>query len=217
MTVQLSVREPRFRADRGFYGKREDGRPYFAVNMVQYRLLTRSMATTPKIATLTLKVCYVDDKRAVCAHYDVCVRARLGESGTFNALDSMSLHPTKNQVVELGRRVFAPPHAGVDIGNGTTPTTRARVLPTLMFTPRVFSDVCEPDAHVCFLSTSTRRLVRAIWAALRHQATADWALYSGLHTKFCNEYYTTLSRAFDPRRDARDMSPIRHEVVLQAV
>lgn len=213
MNVRLSQREPLFRAERGYYGAREEGRPYYAINVVEYRSMTRNLRGDTKTATMTLRVYYADELQSVKTRYDVNIKATLGDSGaSFAALQTLSLHPKDSQV-ELGQRVFlgADPHHLLE---GIAPSRRRRELPSLMFTPRVFSDISPPGANICWMNSGTRRLVQSMWGALRNQATADWTAYSAMLDAFNAEYYDAFQRAFGQGRherlETRSRSGVQH-------
>lgn len=178
--VRLDQLSPLFKATRGFYGVLNNActeyhRPYYAINVIRYASRRRMKRVGAHAIELTFH-CHYDDDGTIRSRFDLTVEAT---------------HNGHNVVVSLGRMRLRSHGSHVLIGERdltqSVEPARSRSLPSLMFTPTIFSSIARPDQS-CLTWGSSRRLVDQVWSRLSAMNVNDWERYTLAKNRFAIEY-----------------------------
>lgn len=193
--LRLSTREPRFRADRGFYADTNTActqvpRPYYGFNVV--KLHAASAATneplpedmpTPRNARrfeLVYRMHY-DESGRVRSVFELRVVVHATRDGGLLHLRLAQMR-LKGQEHVLGER-------NLETLALQSPTDQ----PTLMFTPQLFRNIATvPLGSIFLLCSWQRRLNREVWTALGQLSDRDWTQFNRIRQHFNREYRKKL-------------------------
>ena len=188
--VQLSIREPKFRANRAFFADITTAstaieHPYYAFNVVEYVGFERADPKSNRVKIL-FKLHYDDNGR---------VRQRLEARLTAVVDEKLNLGPSDSLVFKLrgaadniATRHFAE-------GNDSRSRTAARRIPELMFTPQTFQSIPRPTMPWRMSAQPrTKALGNAAWLALATHVQSDWDMYVRARERFDRQYRDQLTQ-----------------------
>jgi len=183
--LRLTAREPRFRAERGYYSESNTActptpRQYYGFNVVKLRSV-KPVGTTEggeKCVAVSFSL-YYDNHRRVRSVFVLTVYATQAFAGSVGQLLTMQMQ-LKNQEHVVGERDLQT----LALQN---PTTR----PTMMFTPQLFRNVSNPS-HSSFTRSGHRDVGREVWRLLGVITDGDWAHYQQIRKHFTQEYRKKL-------------------------
>ena len=176
--VRLSDLAPLFKANRGFYGELNCActvhhRPYYAINVVQFKRRDRIKDALEPSSQLTFRIFY-DDSGVVRSRFDLTIVVQHDHGNNIHALGVMCLR-LKGASLVLAHR---------DLG---AEGSRSRTLPALMFTPQVFRSITRPEMP-CFAGPVSRKLSSQAWARLSELNAGDWERYTLAKGRFTTDY-----------------------------
>lgn len=193
--LRLSNREPRFRADRGFYADMNTActqvpRPYYGFNVVKLldaRTASHELELPDDIAT---------PRNA--RRYELLYRMYYDEAGRIRSMFELKVvvHATPNgELLHLRlaqMRLKGQEHILGERNLETLALQSPTDQPTLMFTPQLFRNIHSVAIAFYFVRSWQRRLSREVWTALGQLSDRDWTQFHRIRQHFVREYRKSL-------------------------
>ena len=193
--LRLSNREPRFRADRGFYADMNTActqvpRPYYGFNVVKLleaRIASHESVLPDDIAT---------PRNA--RRYELIYRMHYEEAGRVRSMFELKVvvHATPDggllhlRLAQM--RLKGQEHILGERNLETLALQSPTDQPTIMFTPQLFRNIHSVTISFFWVQRWQRRLNREVWTALGQLSDRDWTQFHRIRQHFVKEYRKNL-------------------------
>jgi hypothetical protein len=196
--LRLTEREPRFKAERGFYADSNTActrtpRQYYGFNVVKLKAVKVAGRTEGgEQCNSVAFTMYYDNRRRVRSIFVLTVYVTQSYGGSFDSLLTMQMQ-LKDQEHIVGER-------NLQMLALQNPSER----PTMMFTPQLFRNISKPTIGRGF-KRAHREMGNDVWRHLGQTTDGDWAHYQQVRTHFTNEYRRHIEVFADFARQAVDV------------